>query len=141
MDTAGITVLSANSAAAAMPDADFKTAHAHAHARETPDLSGNCWRLEPHVCSQCYARIVSTALLGSGKIVFRCTNCGRQGKGDDASVICACGIKLRKPVTGRAVGKPFYDAGIRCIENPKLSPEFPSLYVASYVGTKKGGKS
>lgn len=137
MDTAGVTTLSANLSAAVPHQVASKITPARA--REGIDIDAASWRLEPHVCAKCFGRIASMSLM-TGESLYCCTNCGHEEVGQDPSVACACGIKLRKPVTGRAVGKPFYDAGIRCHENPKLSSEFPSLFVASYTGAEKAKK-
>lgn len=95
------------------------------HARE------GSFNLEPHVCRTCFGRIVN--YLGGSGSVYVCTNCGLSAHGDDASCVCACGIKLKrqKIVDGRPVAA-HADAGIRCHENPNPTPDFPSVFVASY---------
>ena len=99
---------------------------AHARAR---DADG--WRLEPHCCRVCFARIASTKLEHGGRL-YQCTNCGLEGEGKPSSV-CACGIKLRKARADGRSGDARLDAGVRCHLNPSRSPEFPALYVCSYV--------
>lgn len=89
------------------------------------------WRLEPHVCRVCFARIASRVSDEDEDLrLYVCTNCGLEAEGRKASVICACGAKMPKG-KGRAV-----DAGLRCHENRARSPEFPSLYVASLNGVQ-----
>jgi hypothetical protein len=94
--------------------------------------------LEPHICRVCFGRIAKEPLVtagGSGQFnLYVCTNCGAKATGRDASVLCCCGITVRK--TGDS-GKPtsdYMDAGIRCHENENQSPEFPAQIVASYRG-------
>lgn len=92
------------------------------------------WQLEPHVCKNCFGRLASVGDSSSGNAIrYRCTNCGDEGLGRASSVICACGIKLHQSVDGKRVGPATRDAGIRCIANPKKSPDFPAEYVAAYV--------
>ncbi len=102
--------------------------------KQAPNQDG--WQLEPHVCSCCFGRIASITTDGATR--YRCTNCGKDGIGNDSAVVCACGIKLHSMTEGKRVGPANRDAGIRCIKNPKQSPEFPSEYVAAYIG--KGSK-
>lgn len=89
------------------------------------------WRLEPHVCRHCFARIAS-AKAGHGRL-YRCTNCGLEGESGRPSVVCACGIKLRKARADGRSGEAVIDAGVRCHPNPDPSPANPALYVASYA--------
>lgn len=89
------------------------------------------WRLEPHVCRHCFARIAS-AKTEHGRL-YRCTNCGLEGEGGKPGVVCACGIKLRKARADGRSGEAMIDAGVRCHPNPDPSPSNPSLYVASYA--------
>ena len=88
-------------------------------------------RLEPHVCRECFARLVSFPV-GGGLRRYFCPNCGAEAEATSADELCCCGIKIRKP--GRS-GKAavLVDAGVRCIPNPDPTPLFPSLYVASEV--------
>lgn len=88
------------------------------------------WRLEPHVCRVCFSRVASRAH-GDDDRLYQCTNCGLEAHGNKASVICACGSKLRK---GKSAG--YVDAGLRCHANTSQSPEFPAQYVASYGGAQ-----
>lgn len=89
------------------------------------------WRLEPHCCRVCFARIASAKT--SGGRLYRCTNCGLEAEGSKPSVVCACGIKLRKAKADGRSGEAMIDAGVRCHPNPDPSPSNPSLYVASYA--------
>lgn len=104
------------------------------YARETQtiDLKSNL-TLEPHVCRSCFGRVTSTKL-SDGQKHYQCTNCGLSAVGLKPSVVCACGMKLRK---ARGDGRSSFvmvDAGIRCHENNHRSPEFPALFVASFAG-------
>ena len=91
------------------------------------------FRLEPHVCRRCFGRIVS-ADAGDGLREYTCSNCGFSETGSHPSVVCSCGIKLRKSTVARSKSATPQDAGVRCIENPDPRPEFPALYVACHVG-------
>jgi hypothetical protein len=82
------------------------------------------WQLAAHCCRSCFGRV----LLGEstdGQRVYRCAQCGARGHGDDASVICCCGIRLRTGV----------DAGVRCVLNEAPSPECPLEIVAEQVSS------
>lgn len=61
---------------------------------------------------------------------YQCTNCGLEAVGHDASVLCCCGMKVRKATRAHTSGTMLVDAGIRCMKNPEPTPDFPSLYVA-----------
>jgi hypothetical protein len=89
------------------------------------------WRLEPHVCRCCFGRIASQAIDGDeDRRQYVCTNCGLQSDGQRVSVLCACGMKIRK-----GKGK-HVDAGLRCHENQSRTMEFPAMFVASYGGAQ-----
>ena len=90
------------------------------------------WRLEPHVCRVCFSRIASRVIEGDAedRREYVCTGCGLEAAGHRASVLCACGTKVKKGKTSYA------DAGLRCHENRARSPEFPALYVASVNGAQ-----
>lgn len=90
------------------------------------------WQLESHVCRVCFARIVSRPT-AAGLIEYQCTNCGAAAEGAEVSSLCACGVKIRKSNSQGRHGGPLLDAGIRCMANPKPTPEFPSLFVATEV--------
>lgn len=92
---------------------------------------GHEWHLEPHVCRCCFSRIVSRpADDDDHRRVYHCPNCGMEAEGSRASVLCACGMKVRK-------GKgSFVDAGVRCHLNADRSPGFPQLYVATVGGAQ-----
>lgn len=89
--------------------------------------------LEPHVCRRCFGRILS-AEHSSGQREYICSNCGLSAIGDSPSAICSCGMTLRKTTVTRVKGAKPQDAGIRCIPNPNIGPDFPSEFVAAYVG-------
>lgn len=94
-------------------------------------------RLEPHVCSSCFGRVASEiSCAETGARRYFCTSCGLDAVGHKASVMCACGIKLRKPKGDGRSSAVMVDAGIRCHENRSPSLEFPALYVASYAGAQ-----
>ena len=92
------------------------------------------WRLEPHVCRSCFSRIVSRPLdEDDDKRLYHCPNCGMEAEGSRASVLCACGMKVRK-------GKnAWIDAGVRCHLNQARSPEFVSVYTATHSGAQEPG--
>lgn len=94
-------------------------------------------QLEPHICRHCFGRLASHEIfLSNGSIgrEFVCTNCGAAAEGQDASVLCCCGIKVRKPGEDSRVIDDEVDAGIRCHPNPNPTPAFPALIVASAGG-------
>lgn len=91
--------------------------------KKTRAPDADAWRLEPHVCRKCFARLASREVCDDVDRVYQCTNCGATEVGADAAVLCSCGTKLRR------LGK-LIDAGIRCQPNPSPSLEFPSLFVA-----------
>ena len=107
-----------------------------AHETQVVGAQDNSWRLEPHVCRSCFSRIASKRADKPGERIFECTNCGLSGQGQKASVVCSCGIKLRKHRGDGRSGEVLADAGIRCHENQKRTPEFPSLYACSFGGAQ-----
>lgn len=90
------------------------------------------WRLEPHVCKSCFARLVSSQVAGSELRLYQCTNCGAEAQHSNADALCCCGLKIRKMGRNGKAGA-MVDAGVRCIPNPEPSPLFPNLFVASEV--------
>lgn len=92
------------------------------------------WRLEPHVCRVCFGRVASRKT-DAGRL-YQCTNCGAEAHGHRADVVCACGMKLRKHRCDGRSSVTLVDAGIRCHENLRRSPEFPSQYTASFGGAQ-----
>lgn len=113
---------------ASLPGSDRKT-RARARAHEPI-------RLEPHVCRACFGRIASEPVGPDGQRRYFCACCGLEAVGHKASVVCACGIKLRKAKGDGRTSEVLVDAGIRCHENRSRSPEFPAVYVASYAGAQ-----
>lgn len=95
------------------------------------------WRLEPHVCRKCFSRLVSRPVMDAGVIgqrIYQCPNCGAEEQTTSAEALCCCGIKLKKPNRiGTKSSDALIDAGVRCIPNPEITTQFPSLYVASEV--------
>jgi hypothetical protein len=87
-----------------------------------PAVADAALTLEPHVCRHCFGRLASVPL-GATSRRYTCTNCGASESGTDATVLCACGLSVKR--SGATV-----DAGLRCQPNPSPSPAFPSLYVA-----------
>lgn len=77
------------------------------------------WTMADHVCRVCFSRVVKRKMF-NGMMVYRCTGCGVEREGKSASVICACGMKLRTGV----------DLGIRCKRNPDPTPECPLEIIA-----------
>lgn len=104
-----------------------------ARTRGTEADSG--WQLEPHCCRNCFGRIVSRKHPDGGRD-YHCPNCGIEGSGQKPSVICACGMKLRKSKGDGRSSFTLVDAGLRCHLNQRQSPEFPALYVASHGGAQ-----
>jgi len=80
------------------------------------------WELTAHVCRICLGRVLSHEA-DDGRQVFRCSNCGVERKGEDASVICTCGLKLKTKI----------DAKIRCVPNDRKTAECVSEIVAMQV--------
>ncbi|MBB3017638.1 hypothetical protein FHR70_000678 [Microvirga lupini] len=103
---------------------------------ERENTSG--WRLEQHCCRNCFGRIASIKHPDGGR-TYQCTNCGLEGHGHKPDVVCSCGTKLRKYKGDGRTGVVMVDAGIRCHPNKRVSPEFPSLIVASYGGAQAEG--
>ncbi|HEF4739708.1 hypothetical protein KTD19_12520 [Burkholderia multivorans] len=81
---------------------------------------GHRYRLTDHCCRVCFARVL-TRSGADGADVYRCSNCGFERAGVDASTICACGLRL---ADGR-------DARVRCLRNESPSPLEPSEIVAA----------
>lgn len=104
---------------------------AHTRGGETD----SCWKLEPHCCRVCFGRVASFKT-SDGLRMYQCTNCGMSEPGHKPSVICACGLKIRKAKGDGRTAAVLVDAGIRCHENKSRTPDFPSLYVASYGGAQ-----
>lgn len=100
---------------------------------ETKKIAREGLTLEPHVCRRCFGRILSRDL-GGGQHEYICSNCGLCARGSKPSVVCSCGMTLRKATASRSAGAKPQDAGIRCIPNPNIGPEFPAEIVAAYVG-------
>lgn len=96
----------------------------------------NLWSLEPHVCRSCFGRIASQRTSTPGQRLYQCTNCGVEGVGHKAGVVCGCGIKLRKHRGDGRSADTLVDAGVRCHANRRKSPEFTSLYVCSHGGAQ-----
>jgi hypothetical protein len=74
-----------------------------------------------HVCAGCLGRVLKRQPV-TGPAIYRCSNCGSEARGRQGlkhPAICACGMKVGNR-----------DAGIRCVVNPKPSPECPSEVVA-----------
>jgi hypothetical protein len=110
-----------------------------------PEPRPEAWRLEPHVCRACFSRLVScateTRVLDDGPLVpsmrlYQCTGCGVEALGSVPSVLCSCGLKLRKPTKAGRSGVALVDAGIRCVANPEIRAEFSQLFVAQEVGPR-----
>lgn len=72
------------------------------------------WRIEPHICSACFGRILSRPSSDGEGRLYHCADCGLEREGAQARIICTCGMKLNART-----------AGIHCGPNLKKSPEFP----------------
>jgi ribosomal protein L37AE/L43A len=94
--------------------------------------SNDTFRLENHVCRLCFSRLVSRPYAGTVR-AYVCTNCGATETGITPSVLCSCGITIRKPKRSGASGITLVDAGIRCVRNENPTPEFPSIFVGKEV--------
>lgn len=87
------------------------------------------WSLEPHICRSCFSRLVSQPGT-DGNTRYQCTNCGIEASGVEASALCCCGLKIRRPTKLHKSGHHLVDAGVRCAPNPNIRPDFPSLFIA-----------
>ncbi len=118
---------------------EFSGAQGQAGAVEKhPRARGRGLTLEPHVCRSCFGRIASEPDQGGERRYF-CTSCGLEAIGSKPSVVCSCGIKLRKAKGDGRTSVTLVDAGVRCHPNKQVSPEFPALFVASYGGAQAEG--
>lgn len=81
------------------------------------------WMLVNHICRICFGRVLQLSTFDRRRKVYRCSNCETEEAGEGPQVLCCCGIKLRG---GR-------DAGIRCIKNPRRTPENPAHVVAEQI--------
>lgn len=80
------------------------------------------WAITPHVCRICFGRVLSSTTPGGGR-TFRCSNCGVEREGNDETVICTCGLRLKTKA----------DAGIRCLPNEVKTAECMSEIVAAQI--------
>jgi hypothetical protein len=80
------------------------------------------WELADHICRVCFARVLKRTTFDHRKI-YRCSNCETEQEGPGAHVLCCCGIKVR----GNR------DAGIRCVPNPRRTPENPAQIIAEQL--------
>lgn len=84
------------------------------------------WELTPHICRICFSRVLTRTTFDKRKI-YLCSSCGTEAEGAGPKALCCCGIKVRGTV----------DAGIRCISNPRRTPENPAQFVAEQVTAPK----
>lgn len=89
------------------------------HKTDTTQMS---WVFTDHICRVCFGRVMKRTTFDHRK-VYKCSNCETEVEGDSSQCLCCCGIKLRKS----------QDAGIRCILNPKRTPENPAVVVAEQL--------
>lgn len=116
---------------------DQVPAEKRAHARAGERKSGVS--LESHVCRSCFGRVASEIhCKETGERRFFCTNCGLEAIGHKPSAVCSCGLKVRKARGDGRSSTVLVDAGLRCHPNRRRSPEFPSLYTASFGGAQGG---
>lgn len=81
-------------------------------------MAGEVWALADHACRHCFGRVL--ARMGEdGVQVFRCSNCGAEGR-EKVKTVCCCGMTLRS-------GK---SAGLRCVINNNKTAALPSEVVA-----------
>lgn len=95
---------------------------------EKPAGAEFTWSLTDHVCRACLGRVLMRRSV-DGVRHYRCANCAIEQVGKSPSVLCCCGITF---------GRARRDAGIRCVRNPKWTPECMSEIVAVQAVT--GGK-
>ncbi len=88
-------------------------------ATETPTR----WVIADHICRICLSRVLERATFDSQRKVYRCSNCETEAEGPGPQVLCCCGMKIR---AGR-------DLGVRCVPNPRRTPENPARIVAQQV--------
>ena len=81
------------------------------------------WEIENHLCRRCLGRVLSKPDVKTGGRVYRCSNCGIEGRGKIDN-LCCCGVKIN----GRR------DAVIRCVVNTQQDAEFPGEIVAVSTG-------
>jgi hypothetical protein len=70
----------------------------------------------------CFGRVLQRTTFDHRK-VYRCSNCETEAEGTGAHVLCCCGMKVRGKI----------DAGIRCVPNPRRTPENPARVVAQQL--------
>jgi hypothetical protein len=87
-----------------------------------PDQPPFHWTIADHICRVCLSRVLQRTTFDRRK-VYRCSNCETEAEGEGPQVICCCGMKVRN---GR-------DMGIRCVANPRRTPESPGRVVAAQV--------
>lgn len=89
------------------------------------------WIITDHICRICMGRILVTYDKDAKK-TFRCSNCSVELQGRNTDCLCCCGMKIG----GR-------DAGIRCVKNQDVTPEWPSEIVAEQIdpGAYRGEKT
>lgn len=80
------------------------------------------WRLEDHICAECFGRVVSRRTESGAGRVFRCAVCELEAAGE-VNAICAC---------GSAIGEK--DAKVRCVRNDHRRPGFNYAVVAMEMG-------
>lgn len=86
-------------------------------------VEGFVWDVEPHVCAECFGRILSRKGEDHGR-VFRCADCGATGEAAGRKPpICACNIRIGTK-----------NAGVRCVPNPNPRPELPAEIIAQDQG-------
>lgn len=76
------------------------------------------WRLLNHCCRHCTGRLLES----EDGAVIRCSECGKEVEGPDHKKLCRCGERVG--------GK---NAGLRCIQNPSVTPEIPFEIVVKQV--------
>ena len=81
-------------------------------------MAGYLWALSDHACRTCFGRVLARTD-EDGTTVFRCSNCGAEGR-EAVKSVCCCGMTLRS-------GK---SAGLRCTINNNKNAALPSEVVA-----------
>ena len=86
------------------------------------------WILIDHLCRVCWGRVL-TRTDDNGQRWYKCSNCEETIAGAAPKCLCACGM---------TIGRKARDMGIRCVRNPRVSPEVPGAVVAVEM-QKTGG--
>ena len=90
-------------------------------------MSQDQWIITDHVCRACFGRVL-TRTGDDGQRRYKCSNCELELAGGAVKCLCACGMTM---------GKKARDMGLRCVRNPRPSPEVPGAIVVAEVQAGK----